>query len=255
VRLVRQVLGDAAIGAYLHGSAVAGGLRPSSDLDILVVSERSTTVPERRALIGGLLSMSGRHAIGGPDRSVELSVVVRSDVRPWRYPPALELQYGDWWRAEFERGEEPWRTPNPDLAVLLEAARQVAVPLFGPPLGEILTEVPFADLSRAMLDAMPALLEDLEPDTRNVLLTLARIWSTMATGQIRSKDAAATWALARLPEEHGAVLARARSAYLEAEDWESWSELMPDVRAHAQLVLREIEVCGRTARPNAQEKR
>ena len=42
-----------------------------------------------------------------------------------------------------------------------------------------------------MLDGVPSLMADLADDTRNVLLTLARIWTTVATGEIRSKDEAA----------------------------------------------------------------
>jgi hypothetical protein len=37
LQLVDDVCGDDVLGAYLHGSAVLGGLRPTSDLDILVV--------------------------------------------------------------------------------------------------------------------------------------------------------------------------------------------------------------------------
>ncbi len=38
--LVRRALGEELIAAYVYGSAVAGGLRPSSDLDILAVTSR-----------------------------------------------------------------------------------------------------------------------------------------------------------------------------------------------------------------------
>ncbi|WP_197711199.1 nucleotidyltransferase domain-containing protein [Azospirillum brasilense] len=44
--VVRDILGDAASAAYLYGSAVAGGLRPNSDLDILVVTDRSLSDEE-----------------------------------------------------------------------------------------------------------------------------------------------------------------------------------------------------------------
>ena len=71
-----------------------------------------------------------------------------------------------------------------------------------------------------------ALLADLGGDTRNVILTLARIWSTVARGDIRSKDAAADWALDRLPGEHRPVLARARAIYLGHEE-ERWDDLRP----------------------------
>ena len=37
VALVRDVLGPNAVGAYLFGSAVLGGLKPRSDLDVLAV--------------------------------------------------------------------------------------------------------------------------------------------------------------------------------------------------------------------------
>lgn len=47
--LVGEVLGPDVLGAYLHGSAVLGGLRPRSDIDILVVSRRpSRPTSERR---------------------------------------------------------------------------------------------------------------------------------------------------------------------------------------------------------------
>jgi hypothetical protein len=74
---------------------------------------------------------------------------------------------------------------------------------------------------------------------RNVVLTLARIWSTVATGEIRSKDAAAEWALPRLPEEHRAVLSRARTIYLGGQE-EQWHDLAGRVRAHADHVAAEI---------------
>jgi streptomycin 3"-adenylyltransferase len=90
-----------------------------------------------------------------------------------------------------------------------------------------------------MLDGLDGLLQNLGNDTRNVLLTLGRIWCTLATDEIRAKDAAADWALARLPEEHRAPLARARAIYLGDEE-ERWDDLAPRVRPHAGYVVAEI---------------
>ncbi|MFF8378047.1 nucleotidyltransferase domain-containing protein [Streptomyces sp. NPDC015661] len=59
VHLVREVLGDDVLAACLHGSAVLGGLRPSSDVDVLVTVRRRTTEAERRALVESLLAVSG----------------------------------------------------------------------------------------------------------------------------------------------------------------------------------------------------
>lgn len=240
VAVVRELLGEAVVGIYLHGSATIGGLKPTSDIDIFVLANRPMTPDERRELIGRLLPISGRGDPTGRSRSVGLEVVVQADVRPWSYPPRLEFQYGDWWRSEFEHGNfAPWESPNPDLALLLEVVLQANHPLFGPPPSEVLDPIPPADIRRAMLDSIPALLSYLDGDERNVVLTFARIWTTLATGAIRSKDAAADWALPLLPPEHRAVLAHARDIYL-GEAPEEWGNLLPRVRPHVDHVIGEI---------------
>ncbi|TDC97296.1 aminoglycoside adenylyltransferase family protein [Actinomadura sp. 7K507] len=237
--LVRDVLGADVVGAYLHGSAALGGLRPHSDLDVFVVASRPMTGTERRTLGGGLLGVSRYPARGGV-RPVELTVVVQSAVRPWRHPPEREFQYGEWLRGEFERGQVPPPMPDADLAPLVTMVLLADRPLLGPPPADVLDPVPRGDLARAMTGGISDLLDELETDTRNVVLTLARIWSTLATGEIRSKDAAADWALDRIPDEHRPVLARARSIYLGDEE-ERWDDLLSRLRPHAGYVVGAIE--------------
>jgi len=240
IRLLQRVLADAVVGAYLHGSAVTSGLRRDSDLDILVVSNRRTTQPERRALLDGLLPISRARNDPSDKRHLEVTIVARPDVVPWHYPPPMELQYGDWWRQEFESGEEPWSSPNPDLAVLLTAARANGVALFGPPIADVLEPVPLDDLRHAMRDVVPDLMADLEGDVRNVLLTLARVWFTLETGTIAAKDVAAGWALARLPEGRGDALRRARAGYLGDRD-DSWEgDALVAARADADAIRASI---------------
>jgi predicted nucleotidyltransferase len=247
VEIVRDVLGGAVIGIYLHGSAVRGGLRPGSDIDLLAVIGRPTSPGERRALVDRLLPISGRGDPTGGSRSVELTVVVQGDVRPWRYPPRLEFQYGDWWRAELERGgPDPWESPNPDLALQLEMVLAAAHPLLGPPPSEVLDPVPAADLRRAMLDSVPALLSYLDGDEANVVLTFARIWTTLVTGEIRSKDAAADWVVERLPTEDRAVLRHARAIYL-GEVADDWDELLALVRPCVDHLVAQIGLVARTS--------
>jgi predicted nucleotidyltransferase len=229
VALVGDVLGENVVGAYLFGSAVLGGLRRSSDLDVLVVAKRPTTREERQRLVDRLLVISGR--VG---RRVELTIVVESDVRPWRYPPRLDFQYGDWLRAEFARGNlDPCPMEKPDLASLITQALLADRPILGPAPAAVLDPVPHADLLRGILDGVDESLGVLDSDTTNAILTLARAWSTVATGAIRSKDAAAHWALARLPAEHRPVLDRARRIYL-GEEEERWDDLRADVPRYAE---------------------
>jgi hypothetical protein len=87
-----------------------GGLRPRSDLDVLVASKRPMTNDEKQDLVHRILPISWQQTPGGMLRGIELTVVVQSDVRPWRYPPNRDFQYGGWLRLALERGEtEPWR--------------------------------------------------------------------------------------------------------------------------------------------------
>jgi streptomycin 3"-adenylyltransferase len=242
VKLVREVLGPDVVGAYGFGSAVFGGLRSQSDLDVLVVSKRPTLRAEKQRLVDRLLVISGRTVgEGGRWRRVELTIVVQSEIKPWRYPPSFDFQYGDWLRREFESGNvEPWpTTTNPDLAALITMVLLADTPLLGPPPATVFDPVPHEDLVRANVGDIDSLLGDLEADTTNVVLTLARIWTTVATGDIRSKDDAAGWALERLDQDHRAVLVRARAIYIgEAED--CWDDLQPRLQPHVEHVVAQI---------------
>lgn len=239
LHLVRRVLSDDLTGAYLHGSAVLDGLRPSSDLDVLAVAGRRTRRDERRALRDGLMRLSGPKALRGPARPVELTVVAQHDVRPWRYPPRCEFLYGEWLRDDYERGVVPEPAVVPDLAPILTMTLHGDTALLGPPPAEVLAPVPHEDLRRAIVAGVPDLLADVESDTRNVLLTLARVWTTLATGTIRSKDAAAGWALDRLPPGHRPALALARAAY-RGEQPDDWQVRMDQASALATYLADEI---------------
>lgn len=241
VTLVQNVLGDAVLGIYLHGSGALGTLHPTSDIDLFAVTSRRTTDYERRELIERLLPISGPGDPTGRARSINLEIVAQGDVRPWRYAAHLDFQFGDWYRPEFARGNfAPWKADNPDVALLVKVVLQADHPFFGPSAAELLDPVPPGDVRRAMLASIPDLLSYLEGDERNVILTFVRIWTTLATGVIRSKDGAADWAQPLLPPEHRTVLEHARAIYL-GDAPEEWGDLLPRVRPFVDHVIGEIE--------------
>jgi streptomycin 3"-adenylyltransferase len=222
----------ALIGVYLHGSAVQGGLRPTSDLDVLAIVERPTTDDERRAIVHGLAEISGRRATRGPARPVELTVVQQSQLKPWRFPPIVDLLYGEWLRDELTTGDIPAPRPMPDLAPEVYLALLGNRALFGPAPAEVIDPVPAADLRRSIVAGVPGLLADLEGDTRNVLLTLARIVATLETGEILPKDEAVDLAAHLLPAgSTREVLLVAREMYVEGVDDEvagpTWAAARP----------------------------
>jgi predicted nucleotidyltransferase len=233
--LLTDVLGHDVVGAYLHGSAVLAGLRARSDVDIFVVSERRLTATEKRLLVRELLAISRN------PRPIELTIAVHGDIRPWRYPPRMDFQYGDWWRTEYERGiVEPYPSNlNPDLAPLIVMVLEGDTALIGPPSAEVFDPVPREDFAAALAQGAGELPADLEWDTRNVVLTFARTWCGMETGEVQSKDAAADWVVPRLPASLRPVLQRARDAYLDDRD-EEWGDLMAEVRTYADYMANRI---------------
>ncbi|NRP70840.1 Streptomycin 3''-adenylyltransferase [Ensifer psoraleae] len=218
--VIRHAFGDSLVAAYLHGSSVSGGLRPDSDVDVLVVIDRPTTHAVRAELVTELMKISGRPG-DNVSRPLELIVFHRADLKAAVYPARGEFVYGEWLREAFEAGEVPAPVSDPEFTLLLAQARHEARSLIGPDPAELLPIIPETDIRRAIGDALPALISSLEGDERNVLLTLARMWRTLATGQFVPKDVAAEWAMSRLPAESATLVAHAREAYLGAtrDDW------------------------------------
>jgi len=121
VALLKIVLGEDLLGVYLYGSIVMGGLQKYSDIDLFVVSNRQTTLDEKIELINALLKISGIYAVSKDLKPIELTIVVKSDVNPWKYPPKFDFLYGDWMRKDFKAGiVEPWKSKElPNLALVI----------------------------------------------------------------------------------------------------------------------------------------
>ena len=248
LRLMRETLGHDALGAYQHGSAVLGGVQPTSDIDILVITGRLATLVEKRQLVQGLMAISAPFPPPGLERCVGVTVVAQAQVRPWRYPPSFDLQYGEWLRERFERENTLLLRPavNVDLTTLLTIVLLGDQPLFGPPPGELLDPVLLEDCVRAMVSDIDLFMDEFENDARNILLRLARIWQTVVTGIIDRKDRAAEWAQQRLPPAHQQLMERARAMYL---GWQpdEWTGMASEARASADYMISQIqrEAAGR----------
>jgi len=238
---VEGVLGDSIIGLYLFGSAVVGGLKRDSDVDILVAVSDSPTFEQRKALVSQLMSVSG--AIGNRQaiRPLELTVMTFSDVVPWQFPPRAEFVYGEWLRGEFEAGSVPEPVCDPDLAIVLKKVIDSSLPLYGSYAEKIFEPVPMTDIHRAIRDSLSGLLAEAAGDERNVVLTLSRMWLTAATGDIAPKDKAAEWAEQQAPTHHRVLLKYAREGYLGMIE-DQWGE-QEDFEALVSYMKNSIEEC------------
>jgi hypothetical protein len=182
-----------------------------------------------------VMSVSGKRVNGRP---MEVTVVVQDQVSPWRYPPEADFVYGDWLVDSLAEPPVTGPAATPNLAVEITQVLQADMVLTGPPANEVLEAVPPEDLARACRDSIPALLADLEGDERNVVLTFARIWFTLETGRICSKDRAAEWAVPQLPEDLRPVLEHARHLYVTTPySDETWP---PGLRARCAALVGHI---------------
>lgn len=239
--LLKELPGSALVGIYLYGSAVLGGLRVDSDVDILVIVDKDLPAPIRKILTDRLMLISGAKNSARP---LEVTVVNLKDIVPWHFPPKLQYLYGEWLREAFELGDYPQPRIDPDLAILLAQARSNSIALAGPLAENMLAPIPESDIRKAIKESLPELIAHFKGDERNVLLTLARMWVTAATGEIFSKDKAAEWAITRLPTEQASLLESARKAYIgEFEDhWEGIeSEVLPLVNVMRKAIEGSLE--------------
>lgn len=216
LEVIRKHLESTLLAVYLYGSATDGGLKPYSDIDLLVTVSTRIDNATRQVLVTDLLTISAPPGQSEILRALEVTIVVRNDVVPWQYPPRRELQFGEWQREEIRAGIFEPAVIDADLTILLTKVRQHGIALAGPPAKNFFESIPESDLVKtlaATLDFWNSPL-DWEGDEKHVVLTLARIWYSAATGQIIPKDAAADWAMERLPVKYQPVLLEARQAYL-----------------------------------------
>lgn len=238
-------LGPRLLALHLLGSAVAGGLKPHSDIDLLATIDAPLDGAERAALMRALLGLSAWPGTHAALRALELTIVVRGEIVPWQYPPRRDMQFGEWLRGDIEAGVYEASLPDPDLAILLTQARESGIAVAGPPARDWFAPVPKGDLVRALLDTMAQWNgpEDWAGDELTVVLALARIAYSADTGRIVPKDIAAAWALERLPARLQPLLAQARAAYLggPAEPFVAEPGLLTDyvrhMRGQAETVL------------------
>nr|ACL11890.1 aminoglycoside adenyltransferase [Escherichia coli]ACL11892.1 aminoglycoside adenyltransferase [Klebsiella pneumoniae] len=108
---------------HLLGSAIEGGLTPDSEIELLATVSAAPTDSLRQALMLELQKVSSPPGDGGTWRPLELTVVVRSDVVPCRFPARRELQFGEWLRHDIGSGTFGPAVLDHDLASLLTKAR------------------------------------------------------------------------------------------------------------------------------------
>ncbi|WP_420097506.1 aminoglycoside adenylyltransferase domain-containing protein [Brevibacterium sediminis] len=226
------------LGLYLYGSTVADERGPDSDLDLLLITRDSLSQTERRELTNLLLELSGwgGHADIHPEavgrRPIELTSFATGGERTVAPYEGHDFQYGEWLRTELLIGARPQPQKDRDAPILLATAQYNHQRLAGAELDSLIATVPDEILRHAMSSVIPTLLDEVDGDERNVLLTLARIAVTTDSGRFVSKGRAAELTAARLTSTSAATLLLART--------ESLGEVHVDWAARHEAVLQTI---------------
>lgn len=216
---LRETIGDHLIGVYLHGSLAMGCFNPrSSDLDLLVVTRTRMPADVWKRLAELLVRSSSRPA------PIELSVVRRSQLRPFRHPTPFDLcfsrEFQSWYRMILKSGR--WRTEyrkvkrDADLAGHCTVLRQRGIRLWGAPVQRAIPAVPRRfHLASVLADhawGWRHVIEDPKGMGAYWILNACRTAAFLESGRVLSKAEGGRWGLRRLPRAvrptiHGALRA------------------------------------------------
>lgn len=215
------------LGVYLYGSYVKGGLKKDSDVDFLVIINRDMTKEEKRILISKIMPISKEIGEDTSLKYIELTVLNYHENENWSYPPIEEFIYGEWLREDYLNYFIPEKNNNIDLTILLYQAKLSSISIYGENnINNLIPDVPFIDLQKAIKESSKELIKDFYGDEKNVILTLCRMIVTYETGKFYSKDLAGSMIIENLSEnlsiEENNLISLAISSYKNGNsvDWE-----------------------------------
>jgi mannose-6-phosphate isomerase-like protein (cupin superfamily) len=190
--LLRRLLGDDLVAAYLIGSGALGGAAAQSDVDVVAVCATDPPEERRRAVAAAL----GELAMTWPLRGLELVLYARAAVAtPARRPRfAVNLNAGPHmpFHVSYDPADEPAHWFLLDLAILRAHGRT----LTGPPPAELVGPIPRRWQLEAVRDSL-AWHQANEPALQQSVLNACRGWRYAEEDVWSSKHDAAAWALPR----------------------------------------------------------
>jgi predicted nucleotidyltransferase len=196
-----DVLESSLVSAILHGSLTQDDFRPGeSDLDLLLVVERTLTSHQSGALIKVV-----EEAALGPAGGIDLLVVTRQAAAASEDDPDRELLVGRWLDLDEELEVEGPDERVSDNWPEFSEARKNGRSLLGPPPREVIGEVPPGRVRANSLGHLRRWvgLTDDEPNAAFMVITACRMWRFELTGEHVSKTDAARWALEQDPSLTG----------------------------------------------------
>lgn len=222
--IIQKNIGKQLISIHLYGSTLLGGLRPLSDIDLLVTIDSPLSEQQRKNLMTEFLTISAWPGSDPQYRALEVTILLTDTIEHWHYPPKRELQFGEWLRDDINAGIYEPAQVDPDIAILITKARLHNVAIFGDEVVMSFQIIPRGDLAQAFIATVDQwnTAKDWENEECHIILALARIMYTLNTGEIESKSVAADWLLERISEpSHQQLIMAAKQTYLTGDTFDT----------------------------------
>jgi hypothetical protein len=191
--VLRELLGDGLVAAYLIGSGALGGASEArSDVDVVAVCAAPPAGDVGRALVARL----GTLAMTWPLRGLEFVLYTRAAVADPARVPHWELNLNVGQGMERHLSRDPAADPPHWFVLDLDILRGHGRTLTGPPPAELVGPIP----RRWVLEAVRESLRwhgEHEPNLSQSVLNACRGWRFTAEGVWSSKGDAAAWARPR----------------------------------------------------------
>lgn len=215
VSMSTEILGDALVGVYLHGSAAMGCFNPEkSDLDLIVVTGGDIDDTQKLRFMNELVALNDE----APAKGLEMSIVRRQYCDPPVYPTPFELHFSpahlDWFRRSPREYIEKMNGTDRDLAAHFAVIKHCGRVLYGEPIDTVFGEVSRDIYIDSIMYDIGSAHEDIAGDPIYVTLNLCRALAYVRGGLILSKQQGGEWALAHLPQEHLPIVREAVRCYL-----------------------------------------
>ena len=208
---IQTVIGDNSVGFYIHGSLALGGFNPlSSDIDLLVVTEKALSLHEKLTLTEFFLKSSKKPF------PIEISFMNRSQLEKWEYPSAYDYHYSEYWRERYEENRKQWlidENRDADLAAHITIINYKGICLRGESIELVFPNIPMTDYIDSILGDYKDCLSNIEKKPVYCILNMLRVYRYLTDGTIFSKMEAGKWGSTFLPEKQSQLVNLAIDMY------------------------------------------
>ncbi|WP_053365687.1 nucleotidyltransferase domain-containing protein [Bacillus sp. FJAT-27245] len=223
----KEILCDNFIGFYLHGSLAMGGFNPaSSDIDILVATERSIEIETRKRLAKLFLTYSNNPF------PIEISIINREQLKKFEHPSPYDFHFSEFWRARYEEDLSVGTCKHlnreirrdPDLAAHIMITTHRGICIEGKSIGEVFPSIPHSYYISSIMEDFNDCLENIFENPVYCTLNFIRVYWYLSEGIISSKQEAGTWGFSSLPKEMTRTLKKVNHNYSHKYDFYDFKE-------------------------------